>query len=73
MRDTVNTEMKQDQEIYDKLACWCHTNKSEKTDAVEVRNDIDYCWETMILNIVAIASCILGIVELNHCIACSNG
>jgi hypothetical protein len=31
-------EMKEDQEIFDKLACWCHTNKEEKTDAVEVAN-----------------------------------
>lgn len=27
-------EMKQDQEIFDKLACWCHTNREEKTAAV---------------------------------------
>lgn len=28
-------EMKEDQAIYDKLACWCHTNREEKTAAVE--------------------------------------
>lgn len=27
-------EMKEDQAIFDKLACWCHTNREEKTEAV---------------------------------------
>ena len=27
-------EMKEDQEIFDKLACWCHTNREEKTEQV---------------------------------------
>jgi chromosome segregation ATPase len=27
-------EGKEDQEIFDKLACWCHTNREEKTAAV---------------------------------------
>jgi len=36
MRQTIEKELKEDQAIYDKLACWCHTNKEEKNDAVEV-------------------------------------
>jgi chromosome segregation ATPase len=36
MRATVEKELKEDQAIYDKLACWCHTNEEEKSDAVEV-------------------------------------
>jgi chromosome segregation ATPase len=27
-------EMKEDQAIFDKLACWCHTNREEKTESV---------------------------------------
>jgi chromosome segregation ATPase len=27
-------EMKEDQAIFDKLACWCHTNREAKTEAV---------------------------------------
>jgi len=38
MKATVEKEMKEDAAIYDKLACWCHTNKEEKSDAVEVAN-----------------------------------
>lgn len=35
MRDQLEKEAEQDQEIYDKLACWCQTNDREKTAAVE--------------------------------------
>ena len=38
MKTTVEKEMKEDQAIYDKLACWCHTNEVEKSDAVDVAN-----------------------------------
>jgi hypothetical protein len=38
MKSQIETEMKQDQEVYDKLACWCHTNDEEKTDAISEAN-----------------------------------
>jgi len=36
MQSTLQKEMETDQEVYDKLACWCETNDKEKTAAVEV-------------------------------------
>jgi chromosome segregation ATPase len=36
MQATLQKEMETDQEVYDKLACWCETNDKEKTAAVEV-------------------------------------
>lgn len=36
MRAQVEKEAKEDQEIYDKLACWCHTNETEKTEATKI-------------------------------------
>jgi chromosome segregation ATPase len=36
MQTTLQKEMETDQEVYDKLACWCETNDKEKTAAVEV-------------------------------------
>lgn len=35
MQKTLEKEADEDQEVYDKLACWCKTNDSEKTKAVE--------------------------------------
>merc|ERR1719421_2688631 len=29
-------EAKQDQELYDQLACWCETNEKEKMKSIEV-------------------------------------
>jgi hypothetical protein len=36
MQATLQKEMETDQEVYDKLACWCETNDKEKTAAIEV-------------------------------------
>merc|ERR1719487_597592 len=34
MQDTLKKEMEEDEEIYDKLDCWCNTNDKEKSDAI---------------------------------------
>merc|ERR1719240_999986 len=34
MKATLETEQKEDDELYDQLSCWCTTNEKEKTDAV---------------------------------------
>jgi len=39
MRSQNEKEMKEDQEIFDKLACWCHTNREEKTAAVQAAEE----------------------------------
>merc|ERR1719326_798183 len=36
MQATLTKEMETDQEVYDKLACWCETNDKEKTAAIEI-------------------------------------
>jgi len=36
MQATLQKEMETDQEVYDKLACWCETNDKEKTAAIEI-------------------------------------
>merc|ERR1719387_1519775 len=36
----LENEAKKDQELYDKLACWCETNDKEKTKAIEVANQV---------------------------------
>jgi len=35
MKEQVEAESKEDQEIYDKMACWCETNDREKTASIE--------------------------------------
>jgi hypothetical protein len=35
MKKQVETESKEDEEIYDKMACWCETNEKEKTAAIK--------------------------------------
>jgi chromosome segregation ATPase len=35
MQNTLQEEMKTDQEVYDKLACWCETNSKDKNAAVD--------------------------------------
>jgi len=35
MKHQVEAESKEDEEIYDKMACWCETNDREKTAAIE--------------------------------------
>lgn len=34
MKTTIEKEQKQDEEIYEKLACWCKTNDREKTQSI---------------------------------------
>merc|ERR1719333_1385907 len=36
MQATLSKEQEQDQEIYEKLACWCETNDKDKTAAIEI-------------------------------------
>jgi len=36
MQATLTKEAETDQDVYDKLACWCETNDKEKTAAIEV-------------------------------------
>jgi len=36
MQATLQKEQEQDQEIYEKLACWCESNDKEKTAAIEI-------------------------------------
>merc|ERR1719316_281373 len=36
MQETLQKEMKEDEELYDKLACWCNNNMYEKNEAIEV-------------------------------------
>merc|ERR1719392_199044 len=38
MQATLEKEADQDQELYDKLACWCETNSKAKTKAIETAN-----------------------------------
>ena len=35
MKAQVETEAKEDEEIYDKMACWCETNDKGKTAAIK--------------------------------------
>merc|ERR1719262_1025806 len=39
MAAELDKEAKQDQELYDKLACWCETNDKDKTKAIADGND----------------------------------
>jgi hypothetical protein len=36
MQATLTEEMKTDQEVFEKLSCWCETNDKEKTKAIEI-------------------------------------
>jgi chromosome segregation ATPase len=35
MQGTLKKEMDEDEELYEKLACWCNNNKYEKNEAIE--------------------------------------
>jgi len=35
MQETLKKEMDEDEEMYEKLACWCNNNKYEKNEAIE--------------------------------------
>merc|ERR1719247_3153859 len=39
MAAELDKEAKQDQDLYDKLACWCETNDKDKTKAISDAND----------------------------------
>jgi hypothetical protein len=43
MKDQLEKESKEDQELYDKMVCWCETNEKEKTKAISDadQKDID--------------------------------
>merc|ERR1719191_1427698 len=36
MQATLQKEQETDEEVYDKLTCWCETNDKEKTEAIEI-------------------------------------
>jgi hypothetical protein len=38
MKVTLEKEQKTDIEMFEKMDCWCKTNRQEKTDAVEAAN-----------------------------------
>jgi chromosome segregation ATPase len=40
MQSTLQKEMETDQEVYDKLACWCETNDKEKTAAIDTAQQL---------------------------------
>merc|ERR1719482_2184279 len=35
MKGTLEKEAEEDEEVYDKVACWCHTNDKAKTQAIK--------------------------------------
>jgi len=35
MQNTLKTEMDEDEELYEKMECWCNTGKYEKTEAID--------------------------------------
>lgn len=35
MQNTLTTEMEEDEELYEKMECWCNTGKYEKTEAID--------------------------------------
>merc|ERR1719380_354045 len=36
MQATLETEMKDDEALYDKLACWCNNNEYEKDESIDL-------------------------------------
>jgi len=39
MKAQVEAEVKEDEDIYDKMACWCETNDKEKTAAIKIAEE----------------------------------
>merc|ERR1719373_990460 len=39
MLNQLEKEAEEDEEIYDKMACWCETNDKEKTQAISSAED----------------------------------
>merc|ERR1719261_1277695 len=40
MQTELQKEADNDEELYDKLVCWCETNEKEKTRAIEIANQM---------------------------------
>merc|ERR1719327_842724 len=56
MAAELNKEAKQDQELYDKLACWCETNDKDKTKAIADGNEASASLTASIEKNTALAS-----------------
>merc|ERR1719454_1926354 len=39
MKAQCEKEAEQDQEMYDKMGCWCETNEREKTEAIKIATE----------------------------------
>merc|ERR1719473_143650 len=39
MKKTMEKEAEEDQEMYDKMGCWCETNEKEKTEAIKIATE----------------------------------
>merc|ERR1719439_126292 len=40
MQAQLEKEAAEDEELYDKLVCWCETNEKDKTKAIEIANQM---------------------------------
>merc|ERR1719301_129716 len=40
MQAQLEKEAAEDEDLYDKLVCWCETNEKEKTKAIEIANQM---------------------------------
>merc|ERR1719443_55474 len=56
MAAELDKEAKSDQELYDKLACWCETNDKDKTKAISDGNDMSASLTASIEKNTALAS-----------------
>merc|ERR1719443_966627 len=56
MAAELDKEAKSDQDLYDKLACWCETNDKEKTKAISDANDMSASLTASIESNTALAS-----------------
>jgi len=70
MQATLVKEGEQDQEIYEKLACWCETNDKEKTAAIDIAQKTIASLESEIEELTAKSSRLTGEIQtLNEDIA----
>merc|ERR1719355_134029 len=56
MAAELDKEAKSDQDLYDKLACWCETNDKDKTKAISDGNDMSASLTASIAKNTALAS-----------------
>merc|ERR1719199_216134 len=56
MAAELDAEAKSDQDLYDKLACWCETNDKDKTKAISDGNDMSASLTASIEKNTALAS-----------------